>query len=1605
MSYRFSSAPGKNGIFVLDQATGEVRFISELGSKQVSPPWTNSPSKQIQSFHSQSKQVWSDENFKLDELKQDTIQTAENLPVGSNKFDWEVVNTYPYMIASTYQTFLQETDARLKCKLMVDTFTALLKYWAIQLASEYFKADGVKDLSVNKSLKRDLSRPLISAWNILISTVLPVLRQAEIKLFSPELERCYQTLESKCKERFLVTKQYSDSEGELRTKVKKLGKIQAMISYRNGLAHGFNQTPKQAQKELDTYHPLLRDILKESRFLVKYPLFVLDTSDNQSSEKRIKARRLMGASPSDEPVELQLPQYMDESSSLFIYDEKSNDYLPLYTFFVFDDAQDNSLLGQDKDIFLFEGITKNTVIYISAHGEHVEQSFKFSQWQKLLKSKALDLKVLNPNNLTYDRLLAISKHLSNQTLEAVIQSGKYIREISVGRADLATHLDQFIHGKYNAFLLGGESGIGKTTLLSKFVDEQMQASQIVLFYRASTLIDTNISNRILRDLGMSRHFFEELLALLDPLLSAEKKQFYLVIDALNEFQGSFKDLLRHLEDLVLQCANYPWMKIVMSVRDSSYSRLSKRYHLGSKAMELYYTIEQEIGTEKVKTSLISLQALSLDELEPMVEAYRKYLQPDLDDLSEMGIYRFRTLNAFKDLSPKGETRLLLRHPLMARLILETFHRKVLPNDLHHDHAMKLYLKRVIVEEGNPKGSFHERKRFLKYLTNELDSVSTDSIKREILIDQPKLKEALLNTQKDSPYVQLLDLGVLLEEWENDECFVRFSFDRLFEFFLTDKYDQTIEKAIDLIPLLERASQFANLIGVVESILLRACHSSRYDLVTDLLTSEFPNEETKDRALKLCVDLLIRLSCNSPVIYQQVLDRFTATPSEHDMHVLTQLCDHLKFSGEMKAFYQTIQVLEEEAIALDQAYYLAYVYYKKGRYYNLMGENDQAFSFYERAVEFAEKSDQLSLVARLSILKADLLLSTKGASEALPYVHIAIEQYTKLNNQVGLAHSYKLLATIKYKQGDLVAAEQECRNSLEMAEKVVDKLLVSKLLNNLGVIKKHLGDIKASQEFLRRSLNIIRELGARPLLATSLANVATNMLDIGQKLEAERHLLEAMSIAKDIGFVKQQAGVSVKLGTLYLRSALLDKAETYFQNSLVLYRNLGHQSGISECLDHLGRVSVERGEIELAYKYFEEALAISRSLNEAILEATILDHIGHLKRIEGHYHEALEYHQKSLGLGEKTGEQKGIADSLYHLGSTKLKLKDYSNAYTALSQSLKIRKGLSSKFDIGDTLNVLGTIAKRMGKLDEADDFYQQSLEIKKELEDHKGVFIAQYNIGALAEINGDLLKAVDYFQRGYNEVERLGYHSRLSHFKRTIGKTLFKLGQVEQGIQFLEEALQFSQEKNNQTEEASCFRVLGHISLRQGDLDLSMQRFQASLEIEKERQKDELINFAQTQVLWIQMLCGDEEQAALDFNSIYEVEDTHTENNIEQIILYQWLQWKLTSEHSEKDCQRLFELQTLPFVHLELRFLAGWVGLMLICDQQEQEFNWKESNIDFINSNLSTLKSFKDQLNTEWEHSLYVIAQERTMRLINKVDQVSKKPSQKKAQKNKGTKG
>ena len=1176
MEKRYEGFLASNGLYVLDTFSGEVKFISHEGIVATKPELSNTISSS---------------------LTQTTVNSDKK---EFTSFEQEVVSAYPYLIARPFSDLLSETDPRMKCKLMVDTFTAILKYISLQLASEYIREPELKDFQIHQTLTKDLSRPLISAWNLLIARSLPDFKEKGIPLFSPEMKSAYEKLESKCKDPFLVSQSYSDENGNIKIKTKKLGKIQALINYRNGLAHGFNQSKERAQKEFDEYYQLLCDILQEVRFVSRYTLWHVESSKNG-----VNGIRLMGSNPSQSKVDFTRDGVNPSISPLFIINDSTGEILPLYAFFDVEQTNEIGLPEMGKDVFVFEGSTKNTVIYLSSSGEHLEKTTRFQHWKDLLAQKQMDVEMVDEKNLSIEILHSLGKHISYNAIQALITSGKYLREATVERQDLNEYLDSFCSSTFNGFVLGGESGIGKSTLLAKKTELWQDEGHMVIFYRGSALNQTDIASKFLRDCALKLNYLEDFLSVVDKLFLEANRNFYLIIDALNEYSGNINDLIKAVENVIAQSSNYPWFKVIVSIRDSAYSRTLSKF--GEIASNEYFKVEEEKGGEKISSNVVRLKPVAKDFTEQLFNAYRDYKWKDSGISDDEGIYKYRPLNTFSELEPNGTTLELLRNPLMTRLILQSFHRSKLPSQLKNDEAMRLYLDNIIIEKTNESAGFPERLKFLSLLVKELDKQNTERLERDTLIKMDSFKSYLINTQKDSPYIQLLELGVLMEEWEKDDCFVRFAFDRFLEFMLAELHFSKVNDAKDVLKLFNRISEFKILQGAVEMIVVRFCNNDQTEVLTEL--SDLADNETQEiqkLSAEMIANILFSLAIEHQLQFEAVIKRFPENPGNTDLNILTILLDKFYSTGNIDYFILTMQIAQKEA--------------------NLLKNN--------------------KVLSDLMLFDSQLDMLQGRYSKAKEKLIEVIKKKTEHEDNFGLTKSHIELAKLEKYLNNKVSSHEHNLMALELAKANEFLLLQAEVLNNIAIRKKEMKKIEEAIALYDESFAISTKIGDRTGIAKILHNKANILKDNNRLNEAELMYSESLEILRSLGDKRRIAFPLSTIGNIKVTEGKIEEAKELFLESLNIRRQLDDKKGICMSLTDIAQLNFNQGKTKEAEKLFKECLDIRKELGDKNLISSTLNRIGILNFEVGKLANSKEFYLEAIKLQTELNDISGIIGSIH-----------------------------------------------------------------------------------------------------------------------------------------------------------------------------------------------------------------------------------------------------------------------------------------------------------------------------------------------------------------------
>jgi tetratricopeptide (TPR) repeat protein len=238
-------------------------------------------------------------------------------------------------------------------------------------------------------------------------------------------------------------------------------------------------------------------------------------------------------------------------------------------------------------------------------------------------------------------------------------------------------------------------------------------------------------------------------------------------------------------------------------------------------------------------------------------------------------------------------------------------------------------------------------------------------------------------------------------------------------------------------------------------------------------------------------------------------------------------------------------------------------------------------------------------------------------------------------------------------GDLTVAEatyDAIRESLEADPKSESRdRRLTVLYHQLGVVAQNRGDLGAAEDWYRKSLEIEEALGDRPGMASSyhqLGNVAYLRGDLGA---AEDWYKKSLEIKEALGDRPGMASTYHQLGIVAGRRGDLGAAEAWYKKSLEIKEALSNRPGMATSYHQLGMLAQDRGDLGAAEDWYKKSLAIEEALGNRPGMATSYHQLGIVAQDRGELGAAEAWYKKSLEIAETLGDRPGMAMTYGQLG--------------------------------------------------------------------------------------------------------------------------------------------------------------------------------------------------------------------------------------------------------------------------------------------------------------------------------------------------------------------
>ncbi|MEZ4727257.1 MAG: tetratricopeptide repeat protein [Caldilineaceae bacterium] len=231
--------------------------------------------------------------------------------------------------------------------------------------------------------------------------------------------------------------------------------------------------------------------------------------------------------------------------------------------------------------------------------------------------------------------------------------------------------------------------------------------------------------------------------------------------------------------------------------------------------------------------------------------------------------------------------------------------------------------------------------------------------------------------------------------------------------------------------------------------------------------------------------------------------------------------------------------------------LAEVLLEIGNVYYLQGEYKDGWAYLERGLNVARQADNQAAVASALHRMGSVHYSSGNYAEARTYAEQALALYEQLGNKVGMANALNNLGNIERSTGDYAVAQARREATLVLRQEIGDKWGIAASLNNLAVIPYLQGDYATAQRYWQQSLVLRNELGDRWGAGQTLDNLGLVAFSQGDYETARQKHEQSLALRQAVG---DRWGMAISLNNLAhaeLYAESIAAAQEHYQASLAL----------------------------------------------------------------------------------------------------------------------------------------------------------------------------------------------------------------------------------------------------------------------------------------------------------------------------------------------------------------------------------------------------------------------------------------------------------------------
>ena len=462
-----------------------------------------------------------------------------------------------------------------------------------------------------------------------------------------------------------------------------------------------------------------------------------------------------------------------------------------------------------------------------------------------------------------------------------------------------------------------------------------------------------------------------------------------------------------------------------------------------------------------------------------------------------------------------------------------------------------------------------------------------------------------------------------------------------------------------------------------------------------------------------------------------------------------------------------------------------------------GKLEEAMKLYKESERICREMGNKDGI-QASLANQALILKAWSNIDGAMKLHKELERICReLGNKKGLSISLGNQALILSDWGKLEEAMKLHQEQERICRELGNKDSLSASLGNQANIFYSWGKLKEAMKLHQEQERICREMGNKDGIQHSLGNQANIFYSWGKLEEAMKLHKEEERICWELG---NKNGMQRSLGNqaviLYDRGDL-DGAMKLHKEKERICRELGNKDGIQRSLGHQALILSDWGKLEEAMKFHQEQERICRELGYKDSLSKTLGNQANILYTRGNLDGAMKLHKESERICRELENKNGIQTSLLGQANIFYSWGNLEEAMKLHKESERICRELENKNGIQTSLLGQANIFYSWGKLEEAMKLYKESGRICRELGNKNGIQTSLGNQAVILADWGKLEEAMKLHQEKERICRELGNKNGIQTSLGNQAVILADWGKLEEAMKLHKEQEQICRELGN----------------------------------------------------------------------------------------------------------------------------------------------------------------------------------------------------------------